>query len=222
MFVIIAGGGQVGSNLALYLLNGRHQVRIVDNRPDILAKMHRELPTECILEGDASDPDILRRANIEKADVLVAVTRGDEVNLMTCHLARFEFSVQRIIARVNNPKNAWLFTQEMGVDVALNEADLMAHLVAEEMSLGDMMTLLKFRKGQYALVEEKVHPMAVAVDKAIRDLMLPPRCVLAAIIRKGELVIPKGDVILQAADEIIALVHSDEAGALAALLGRSK
>lgn len=219
MFVIIVGGGQVGSNLAQFLLNGGHQIRILDDRQDILAKMHRELPTECIIEGDGSDPDVLRRANVEKADVLAAVAAADELNLMACHLAHFEFGVRRVIARVNNPKNAWLFTSEMGVDVALNQADMMAHLVAEEMSLGDMMTLLKFRKGQYALVEEKVHPMAAAAGKAIRDLTLPPRCVLAAVIRKGELIIPKGDVALQPADEIIALVHSEETQALASLLG---
>jgi trk system potassium uptake protein TrkA len=219
MFVIIVGGGQVGTNLARFLINGGHQIRITDDRPDILAKMHRELPTECIIEGDGSDPDVLRRANVEKADVLAAVAAADELNLMASHLAHFEFGVRRVIARVNNPKNAWLFTPDMGVDVALNQADLMAHLVAEEMSLGDMMTLLKFRKGQYALVEEKVHPMALAVGKAIRDLMLPSRCVLAAILRKGELIIPKGDVTLQPADEIIALVHSDDTSALASLLG---
>jgi trk system potassium uptake protein len=84
------------------------------------------------------------------------------------------------------------------------------------------MTLLKFRKGQYALVEEKVHPLALAVGQAIRDLQLPPQCVLAAIIRKGELIIPKGDVLLQPADEVIALVHSSEAAALAALLGPAR
>ena len=219
MFVIIVGGGQVGSNLALFLLNARHQVRIIEERQEVLAKMHRELPTECIVEGDGSDPDVLRRARVDKAEVLAAVTGADEANLMVCHLARFEFGVRRVIARVNNPKNAWLYTPEMGVDVALNQADMMAHLVAEEMSLGDMMTLLKFRKGQYALVEEKVHPMAIAVGKAIRDLMLPPQCVLAAIMRKGELIIPKGDVVLQPADEILAVVHSSEAATLASLLG---
>ncbi len=98
---------------------------------------------------------------------------------------------------------------------------MMGHLVAEEMSLGDMMTLLKLRKGQYALVEEKVHPLAVAAGQAIRELMLPPQCVLAAIIRKGELIIPRGDVTLLPADEVIALVHSSEAAALASLLGRA-
>lgn len=221
MFVIIVGGGQVGSSLALFLLNGGHQVRIIEERQDVLAKMHRELPTECIVEGDGSDPIVLRRASVDKAEVLAAVTGADEDNLMACHLAKFEFGLHRVIARVNNPKNAWLYTPEMGVDVALNQSDMMARLVAEEMSLGDMMTLLKFRKGQYALVEEKVHPMAIAVGKAIRDLMLPPQCVLTAILRKGELIIPKGDVMLQPADEVLAIVHSSEAALLASMLGRA-
>ncbi|HZY43085.1 MAG TPA: TrkA C-terminal domain-containing protein, partial [Anaerolineae bacterium] len=131
------------------------------------------------------------------------------------------FRVPRIIGRVNSPKNAWLFTPEMGVDVAINQADMIAHLIAEEMSLGDMMTLMKLRKGQYSLVEEKVHPTAVAVGKAIRDLQLPTECVLAAVIRKGELIIPRGDLVLQPADEILAVVHSTDMTALAKLLART-
>jgi trk system potassium uptake protein TrkA len=107
----------------------------------------------------------------------------------------------------------------MGVDVALSQADLMAHLIAEEMSLGDMMTLLKLRKGQYALVEEKVHPSAEAAGKAIRNLSLPQECVITAIIRKGELIIPRGDTVLQPADEILAVVHSSQTEHLAKLLG---
>ncbi|MFN8594588.1 MAG: TrkA family potassium uptake protein [Anaerolineae bacterium] len=221
MFVIIVGGGQVGSNLASLLLAAGHKVHVVDDRKEVLAKIHRELPTECIFEGDGADMQLLRLAGIEHAEVLAAVAREDEANLMVAHLARFEFHVPRIIARVNNPKNAWLFTPDMGVDVAINQADMMAHLIAEEMSLGDMMTLLKLRKGQYSLVEEKVHPTAVAVGKAIRDLKLPTECVLAAVIRKGELIIPRGDVVLQAADEILAVVHSTEVNALAQLLART-
>ena len=221
MFVIIVGGGQVGSNLASLLLAGGHKVHVVDDRKEVLAKIHRELPTECIFEGDGADMQLLRLAGIEHAEVLAAVAREDESNLMVAHLARFEFRVPRIIARVNNPKNAWLFTPDMGVDVAINQADMMAHLIAEEMSLGDMMTLLKLRKGQYSLVEEKVHPTAVAVGKAIRDLKLPTECVLAAVIRRGELIIPRGDVVLEAADEILAVVHSTEVTALAQLLART-
>lgn len=219
MFVIIVGGGKTGSSVAELLLKEKHRVVVVEHRKDIIDRLREELPLESVFEGDASLPSVLEDAGIAEANVMAAVTGEDEANLVVCTLARFEYSVPRIIARVNNPKNAWLFTPEMGVDVALNEADMMAHLVAEEMSLGDMMTLLKFRKGQYALVEEKVHPLALAAGRAIRDLKLPPQCVLAAIIRKGELIIPKGDVLLQPADEIIALVHSSEAAALASLLG---
>jgi len=219
MFVIIVGGGKTGSSVAELLLKEKHRVVVVEHRSDIIERLREELPPESVFDGDASLPSVLEEAGITEANVVAAVTGEDEANLVVCTLARFEYGVPRIIARVNNPKNAWLFTPEMGVDVALNEADMMAHLVAEEMSLGDMMTLLKFRKGQYALVEEKVHPLALAVGKAIRDLRLPPQCVLAAIIRKGELIIPKGDVQLQPADEVIALVHSSEAAALASLLG---
>jgi trk system potassium uptake protein TrkA len=221
MFVIIVGGGQVGSHLATLLLAGGHKVHLIDERSDVLAKIHRELPTECIFEGDGADVELLRLTGIEHAEVVAAVTGSDETNLMVTHLARFEFQVPRIIGRVNSPKNAWLFTPEMGVDVAIDQADMIAHLIAEEMSLGDMMTLMKLRKGQYSLVEEKVHPTAVAVGKAIRDLKLPAECVLAAVIRKGTLIIPRGDLVLQAADEILAVVHSAEVTALAQLLART-
>lgn len=219
MFVIIVGGGKTGSNAAELLLKENHRVAVVDHRLEIIEQLKQELPPECVVEGDGSLPSVLELAGVSEANVVAAVTGEDEANLVVCMLAHFEYSVPRVIARVNNPKNAWLFTADMGVDVALNEPDMMAHLVAEEMSLGDMMLLLKLRKGQYAIVEEKVHPMALAAGKAIRDLMLPPQCVLAAIIRRGELIIPKGDVVLQPADEILAVVHSSESATLASLLG---
>jgi trk system potassium uptake protein TrkA len=219
MFVIIAGGGKTGSYLTELLLKEKHQVKVIEDRPDVIERLKQELPPEAVIEGDGSSPSVLEAAGIAHANVLAAVTGEDEANLVIAMLARFEFRVPRIIARVNNPKNAWMFTPEMGIDVALNQPDMMAHLIAEEMSLGDMMTLLKLRKGQYALVEEKVHPSALAVGKAIRELMLPPECILAAVIRKGNLIIPRGDVVLQPADEVLAVVHSSQAAALASLLG---
>jgi trk system potassium uptake protein TrkA len=118
--------------------------------------------------------------------------------------------VPRIIARVNNPKNAWLFTTEMGVDVALNQAQILAHLIAEEMSLGDMMTLLKLRKGEYSVVEEKIHPSSMAVGKKLSDLKIPSECTIAAIIRSGKLIIPHGNTEFQVADEILAVVHATQ------------
>lgn len=221
MFVIIVGGGKTGSQLAFLLLNEGYEVKIIEDRSTVLERLRQELPAETVVAGDGSDPNVLEAAGIRRAHVLAAVTGSDEANLVITTLARFEFGVPRIIARVNNPKNAWLFTPEMGVDVALNQADLMAHLIAEEMSLGDMMTLLKLRKGQYSLVEEKVHPTAIAAGKAIRDLGLPAECVIAAIIRKGQLIIPHGDTVLQPADEVLVVSHASQLQRLAALLGRA-
>jgi trk system potassium uptake protein TrkA len=181
--------------------------------------LERDLPAEAILIGSGADPFTLETAGIRRAQVVAAVTGGDETNLVVTSLARFEFGAPRTIARVNNPKNAWMFTPEMGVDVCLNQADLMAHLIAEEMSLGDMMILLKLRKGQFSLVEEKLHPKALAVGKAVRDLHLPSQCVLAAIIRGGQLIVPRGDTVLEPVDEVVALVHASQAAELAATLG---
>jgi trk system potassium uptake protein TrkA len=218
MFVIIVGGGKTGSQLAAVLLQAGHQVRVIEDRDSVLEKLREELPAAMVIAGDGSAPSVLEMAGIREAKVLAAVTGEDEANLVISTLARFEFNVPRVIARVNNPKNAWLFTGEMGVDVALNQADILAQLIAEEMSLGDMMTLLKLRKGEYSVVEEKVHPASVAVGRQLGELSIPNECVVAAIIRKGRLIIPHGDTILQVADEIVAVVHASQVAELADVL----
>jgi trk system potassium uptake protein len=219
MFVFIVGGGNIGSHLAKMLLEGGHTVKVIEERPALLEKLPKELPAEVIVAGDGSSPLTLENAGILKANVLAAVTGSDETNLVVTSLGRFEFNVPRVIARVNNPKNAWLFNQEMGVDVALNQADILARLVAEEMSLGDMMTLLKLRKGEFSLIEEKVHPLSPSANKSLREIELPNESVIVAIIRKNQLLIPHGDTVLQPADEVLALVHASQLKQLAALLG---
>ena len=218
MFVLIIGGGKVGSHLAFLLMEQGHDIRVVDSRDRIIERLRDELPVDLLAVGDGSDPEVLEAQGIERADVLAAVTGDDEANLVITTLGRFEFRVPRIIARVNNPKNAWLFTPEMGVDVALNQADLMAHLIAEEMSLGDMMTLLKLRRGDYSLIEQKVSAAARAVGRTIVELNLPKECTLVAIIRSGELLIPRGNTIIKAQDEVLALVHREQLGILAGVL----
>ena len=219
MVTIIVGGGQVGSYLASLLLAEGHHLMVIEARRDRIVSLQRNIPAEMLMAGSGADPNVLEAAGIHRANVVAAVTGSDDTNLVACSLARLEFKVPRVIARVNNPNNAWLDTPEVGVDVGLNQADLLAHLIAEEMSLGDMMTLLKLRKGSYSLVEEKVDPDSSANGVAVRDLNLPPRCVLAAIIRKGDLIVPRGDTVLQTADEVLAVVHADEAPYLAATLG---
>ena len=220
MNVVIVGGGEVGTYLASLLLQGSHQVKIIEQREDEVPRLQHALAASQVIWGNGTDPDVLERAGIRQANVIAAVTGADEVNLVVTSLARFEFHVPRTIARVHTPQNAWMFTSALGVDVAVNQADLMAHLIAEEMSLGDMMTLLKLRKGQYSLVEERVHPSARSVGKAVRDLQLPAQCVLAAIIREGLLLLPEGEVVLQSNDEVLAVAHASALPALAELLGR--
>ena len=190
MFVIIVGGGKTGSQLAAGLISEGHQVKVIEQRPEILERMRKELPAEIILSGDGSAPSVLEAAGIDRANVLAAVTGEDDTNLVITTLARFEYNVGRVIAKINNPKNAWLFTPEMGVDVAINQANILSRLIAEEMSLGDMMTLLKLRKGEFSVVEEKVHPASAAAGKRLSELDLPADCVIAAIIRKGKMIIP--------------------------------
>jgi trk system potassium uptake protein TrkA len=219
MFVIIVGAGKTGSQLAGQLLNEGHEIRLIEVRPVVLDRLKQELPEKILVYGDGSSPEVLEATGVRRANALAAVTGEDEANLVITTLARYEFNVPRTIARVNNPKNAWLFNQDMGVDVALNQSDILAKLIAEEMSLGDMMTLLKLRRGEYSIVEEKVHPTAEVVGKALRDLSLPTECVFAAIIRKGQLILPRGDTVLAATDEVIALVHSSQLSMLAAMLG---
>lgn len=220
MNAIIVGGGEVGTYLASLLLAGGHRVKVIEVRRGEIPRLQRDLPTDVVISGNGTVPAVLEAAGIRQAHVVAAVTGTDETNLVVTSLARFEFHVPRIIARVNTPNNAWMFTPEMGMDVALNQADLMAHLIAEEMSLGNILTLLKLHKGQYSLVEETVQPGAVAAGKAVRDLPLPAESVLTAIIRQNQLIIPRGDVVLQPGDEVIAVVHASELDQLAALLGR--
>ena len=219
MKVVIVGGGRVGGYLAGLLAGAGHRVRVLESDPETARGLARELPEGVVLAGSGTDPSALEAAGIREAEVAAAVTGSDETNLVVTSLARFEFGVPRTIARVKNPKNAWMFTPGMGVDVALNQADLLGHLIAEEMSLGDMTTLLKLRKGQFSLVEEKVHPRAAAAGKTVKELRLPHECVLVAVLRKGAMLLPRPDLVLHPADEVLAVVHATEAGRLAALLG---
>jgi trk system potassium uptake protein TrkA len=218
MFVFIAGGGRTGAQLAAQLLDQNHQVRLVEHRRDLLVLLHHEIPTEVIYEGIATDPNVLKLAGLDKANVLVACTNDDAVNLVLCYLARTLFKTKRTVARINNPRNAWLFDQNFHVDETINQADVMAHLIQEEMSLGDMMTLLKLRRGRYAVVEEKVPAGAKAIGKQIKELGLPDQCIVAAIIRHGQITLPRGTSTLEEGDEVLAVTDPDGAHELAKLL----
>lgn len=218
MFVLIAGGGRTGARLASLLLNEKHKVRLIENRRNLLSLLHQELPTEVIYEGNPIDPSILEAAGIRQAHVAASVTSDDSLNLAISFLAKKMFDVPRTIARVNNPNNAWLFDEKFHVDVALNQADLLAHMIQEEMSLGDMTTLFKIRHGRYAVVEEKVPAGAKAIGVQLKNMDLAEHCVVAAIIREGVMTLPRGDSSLKENDEIIAVASPEGAIKLAELL----
>ncbi len=218
MNVIVVGGGNTGSYLTRLLLDTGQHVVVVEERPSVLEKLKLELPLESIIEGDGSSPTVLEKAGVSHANVLAAVTGSDETNLVITSLARFEFNVPRVIARVNNPKNSWLFNSEMGVDVSLNQAEILAQLVAEEMSLGDMMTLLKLRRGNYSVVEEKIPPGAKGIGLALKQIDFQEQCVIAAIMRDGKMTLPRGDSVFQEGDEIVAITSPEGARKLAELL----
>lgn len=218
MNVLIAGGGRTGARLANLLINQNYKVRLVENRRELLGYLHQELPTEVIYEGNPVDPTVLDAAGIRDAHSVAAVTSNDSVNLAICYLAKTMFEVPRTISRVNNPNNAWLFNEKFLVDVALNSADVFAHLIQEEMSLGDMMTIFKVRRGRYSVVEEKVPAGAKAIGVQLKDMDLADQCVIAAIIRDGVMALPRGDSTLQAEDEIIAVASPEGAQKLSELL----
>jgi trk system potassium uptake protein TrkA len=222
MFVLVVGGGKTGSYLTRQLLEEGYEVKLIEPRPEIVEKLMNELPPGAVVAGDGSAPAVLESAGIRRANVLVAATGEDETNLVITTLGRFEFNVPRTIARVNNPKNVWLFTPEMGVDVSLNQTDILAKLIEEEMSLGDMMTLLKLRRGEFLLVEEKLPPGSQVLGIPLRDLPLPDTCVVAAVIREGAVVTPRGNLIFQVGDEVLAVVDNQSLEALRKLFGAKK
>lgn len=217
MYIIIAGGGRTGTHLASSLLEQGHQVHLLEHRGEVIGLLHRELPTEVIFEGPALDTELLTHVGLAQADVLAACTANDADNLALCYLARHLYQVPRTIARVNNPRHAWLFNDHFHVDVALNQAEILSGLIAEEMSLGDMMTLAKLRRGQYALVEEKIPAGAKAVGIAIKDLVLPAECIIAAIIRESKMIVPRGITTFEVGDEVLAITNQSGAIELAKL-----
>jgi len=218
MNVLIAGGGRTGARLANLLINQNYKVRLVEHRRHLLSHLHQELPTEVIYEGNPVDPSVLEAAGIGEVHAVAAVTADDSSNLAICFVSKSMFEVPRTISRINNPNNAWLFNENFRVDVALNAADVFAHLIQEEMSLGDMMTIFKLRRGRYSVIEEKVPPGAKAIGVQLKDMDLAEHCVIAAIIRDGVMTLPRGDSAFQADDEIVAVASPEGAQRLSDML----
>ena len=216
MNTLIVGGGKIVYFLAKAFSSKGYSVTIINRKEDECGWLARRLKATVVF-GNATEPQILREAQTSSMDAVLAVTPNDEDNLATCYVARKMFNVPRTIARINNPRNAWLFDDKFHIDVALNHSEVMARLIEEEMSMGDMVTLVKLRRGDYSLVEEKIPVGAKAIGAAIKDLQIPDECVIAAIIREGKVVMPHGNTTFQAGDEVLAVTNRRGADGLAAL-----
>ena len=216
MRVAIAGAGNVGQFIANDLAEAGHEVLILEQDPGVV---NRSAPT---LSGaradggtiewrtvDACEVTSLREADLGSVDVVVAATGDDEDNLVISLLAKQEFAVPRVVARVNHPKNEWLFNENWGVDVSVSTPHLILALTEEALSVGSLVRLLQLEKGRARLVEVTLADDSPVIGPTIRELNVPRDSTFVAVVREDHVVVPRGDTVFQAGDEVIALVTPD-------------
>jgi trk system potassium uptake protein TrkA len=201
MRVAIAGAGAVGRSIAGELIEGKHQVMLIERDLD-------QIEPEAVEEAewvhaDACELASLEEAGMERCDVVIAATGDDKVNLVVSLLAKTEFAVRRVVARVNDPRNEWLFSRNWGVDVAVSTPRLLAALVEEAVAVGDLVRLMTFRQGEANLVEVTLTADTPLAGKAVRTLRLPRDCALVAILRSGRVIAPQADDGLEPGDELL-------------------
>ena len=209
MDILIVGGGKTGSYLATLLAEDGYRLRIIEIRKDLVCGLRAQFGEKDVILGNGADPLTLERAGVWHADVVVAATGSDEVNLVVSTLAKMEYNVGRVVARVNNPVNAWMFNEGMGVDVGINQADILARSVQEGLDLKDVFTILRLGKDDHAVVRVEVRSGSRVVGEALRDVELPGETILVAIDRDGDIIVPKGDTRFAAGDKIIAFTDSE-------------
>jgi trk system potassium uptake protein TrkA len=217
MKVVITGAGKIGRHLAGDLSERGHEVTLIEQEKAAAARAAHDLPEAVtILLGDACEPYVLEEAKLMQADVVVAATGDDEDNLVVSLLAKQEFAVPRVVARVNHPSNEWLFNEAWGVDVSVSTPHLLTALVEEAVQVGSLVRLLQFKDAR--LVEITLADDSPALGRALSELGVPRDATVVAIIRERHVIVPRGETTMQAADEVLILVTPDCEDALRALL----
>ncbi|HET9732120.1 MAG TPA: TrkA family potassium uptake protein [Acidimicrobiales bacterium] len=209
MRVIVAGAGNVGSFLAEDLIHSGHEVLVLERDTALVERLAAEYPAVSWRVGDACEIGALSDAGTGDADVVVAATGDDEDNLVISLLAKQEFAVPRVVARVNHPKNHWLFNASWGVDVAVSTPHLLTGVVEEAVTVGSLVRLLQLEQGEASLVEVTLADDSPAAGSSIAALDLPRDASLVAVVREGHVVVPRGDTVLHAGDEVLALATPD-------------
>jgi trk/ktr system potassium uptake protein len=220
--VVISGAGAVGRHLAGDLAQRGHSVTLIEQNPDVLETAKEWAPDVDHQIGDACEPWVLEKVQMNTADVVVAATGDDEDNLVTSLLAKQEFGVPRVLARVNHPANEWLFTEQWGVDAAVSPPHILTAMVEEEVTVGDLVRLLPLERGGISIVELTIPPDSPTAGRPLYELRLPPDCAIVAIIRASHVVIPQPETVMADGDEVIALtVPEAEAEVRSILVGES-
>ena len=217
MRVAIAGAGNVGRSIALELLGNGHEVLLIEREPR--AMKVDTVPSAEWLLADACELETLVQAGVQTCNVVVAATGDDKVNLVVSLLAKTEFGVDRVVARVNHPKNEWLFNESWGVDVAVSSPRLLAAVVEEAVSVGDLVRLLTFRQGQANLVELTLADDAHIVGQTVGSISWPSDSALVAVLRDGRVLVPGPDDALEGGDELLLVGTVEVEDALDTLLG---
>ena len=220
MKVLIAGGGNVGRYLAHLLTDNGHEVTIVD-RDELRVAAARAESGATGLVGDATEPSVLEESGIRGMEVVVAATGHDEDNLVVASLAKFEFAVPRVVARVKNALNAWLYEPDMGVDVLVSAPHTIAQLIEEQVAVGDVVQLLELAHGRAALVEATLPADSPVIGRLAGEVAWPPDCVAAAVIRGTQVLTPSGDVALAPGDRVLCVTDVAQIAPLQRLLGTS-
>lgn len=215
MKIVIAGAGSVGRAVALELLDHGHEVTLIDKKPDQL-RVASVADAEWVL-ADACSPEALSEAGLREADVVLAATGDDKANLVISLLAKTEFAIPRVVARLNNPKNEWLFNASWGVDVPVSTPRIMTALVEEAISVGTPVKLFAFNSAQAAMYAFVLPENSPIIGKSIADVAFPPRVVLSAILRDGEPFAPRADDQYESGDELVFLISARGGQALDAL-----
>jgi len=208
MKVAIAGAGNVGTSIASDLHAAGHEVFLIERNLDLVVRLRHSLPVT-VVAADACEAASLEAAGLMTADVVVAATGDDEDNLVISLLAKQEFAVPRVVARVNHPKNQWLFNEGWGVDVSVSTPQLLTALVEEAVSVGSLVRLLQFQGGSAHLVEVTLAEDSPVAGQPISELDFPRSATIVAVVREDRLVVPRGDTVLSAGDEVLVLVTGD-------------
>ncbi len=206
--VAIAGAGNVGRSIAAELIENGHTVLLIEREPKALKPKTVVGAQWC--HGDACEVAVLEQAELEQYDVVVAATGDDKVNLVVSLLAKTEFGVRRVVARVNHPKNEWMYNESWGVDVAVSTPRMLTALVEEAVSVGDLVRLMSFMQGEASLVEVTLTEDSALAGRRLDEVSLPPDTALVAILREGRVVLPVPEATLEGGDEVLAVATTPQ------------